>query len=44
MLTTPDFTKQFVIQKDESSTKMGVALTQNGHPVSFSSKMFCPKL
>lgn len=44
MFTTPDFTKQFVIQKDESSTKIGVPLTQNGHPVSFSSKMVCPKL
>lgn len=35
--------KTIFIQIDASGTGMGVVLTQNGHLVSFFSKIFCAK-
>lgn len=44
VLSLPDFTKQFVLQIDDSGTGIGAFLTQDGHPISFFSKIFCRKL
>lgn len=43
-LGLPDFTKPFVIQTDASSYGMGDVLLQDGHRISYFSKIFCLKL
>lgn len=44
VLALPDFTKTFVIQTDASGMGKEAVLTQNGHPISYFSRRFCPKL
>lgn len=44
VLSLPNFTKQFVLQTDASYIDMGAILSQDGHPISFLSKIFCSKL
>lgn len=40
----PDFNAPFVIEMDTSGTGMGAVLMQRGHPLTYFSKQFCPKL
>lgn len=44
VLQLPDFSKNFDIHTDAFGKGMGAVLTQNGHPISFFSKKFCPNL
>lgn len=44
LLKLLDFIKQVIIQTDASGYGMGAVLIQNGHPISFLSKKFYPKL
>lgn len=39
----PYFDKTFIIEADASDNGMGVVLMQEGHPISFLSKAFCPR-
>ena len=43
VLTIPDFSKQFIIETDVSDLGMCDVLMQEGHPISFLSKAFCPR-
>lgn len=43
VLALPNFTKQLILQTDTSRTGMGAVLIQEGHPISFFSKIFLPK-
>lgn len=43
VLSIPAFGKQFIIEIDASDMGMGAVLMQDGHPVSFLSKAFCPR-
>lgn len=43
VLALPNFTKQLILQTDTSRTGMGTVLIQEGHPISFFSKIFLPK-
>jgi hypothetical protein len=43
VLSIPDFGKQFIIETDASDMGIGAVLMQDGHPVSFLSKAFCPR-
>jgi len=41
VLVIPDFTKTFFLGCDPSSRGLGVVLTQEGHPLAFTSKQLC---
>lgn len=44
VLTLPNFEEDFVVETDASGLGMGAVLTQRGHPISYFSKKFCPKM
>ncbi|MCI37287.1 hypothetical protein A2U01_0058511, partial [Trifolium medium] len=44
VLALPNFTEQFIVQTNASGAAMGAVLLQQGHPIAFFSKVFCPKL
>ena len=44
VLALPDFKLPFTVETDASRVGMGVLLSQQGHPISFFSKPFSPKL
>jgi hypothetical protein len=43
ILSIPNFEKTFIIETDASDKGMGAVLMQDGHPISFLSKAFCPR-
>ncbi|WVZ17603.1 hypothetical protein V8G54_010585 [Vigna mungo] len=44
VLSLPRFDHMFIVQTDASGSGMRVVLSQNGHPIAYFSKQFCPKL
>ncbi|MCH91435.1 hypothetical protein A2U01_0012362, partial [Trifolium medium] len=44
VLSLPNFEEKFVLETDASGTGMGAVLIQNGHPICYFSKQFCPKM
>ncbi|WVZ22325.1 hypothetical protein V8G54_000869, partial [Vigna mungo] len=44
VLSLPHFDHTFIVQIDAFVSDMGVVLSQNGHPIAYFSKQFCPKL
>lgn len=44
VLRLPDFTKTFVVETDASNVGIGGILMQDGHPLSFFSKKFGPRM
>ncbi|GAU35886.1 hypothetical protein TSUD_383780 [Trifolium subterraneum] len=44
VLVLPNFDQDFQINTDASGLGMGAVLSQNGHPIAYFSKKFCPKL
>lgn len=43
ILTVLDFTKPFVLECDVSGTNLGEVLTQEGRPLTFTSKQLCDR-
>ncbi|KAI4347719.1 hypothetical protein L6164_008503 [Bauhinia variegata] len=43
VLALPNFEQEFFVETDASGSGMGVVLLQNGHPISYHSKKFCPR-
>jgi hypothetical protein len=44
VLALPNFNEVFMLNTDASGIGMGAVLSQNGHPICYFSKKFCPKL
>ena len=44
VLALPDFNNPFFLEIDASDSGMGAVLSQQGHPITYFSKQFCPKL
>jgi hypothetical protein len=44
VLALPNFDAEFMMDTDASGIGMGAVLSQQGHPICFFSKKFCPKL
>ncbi|KAK2387384.1 hypothetical protein QL285_061173 [Trifolium repens] len=44
VLALPNFEATFVIETDASGTGMGAVLCQEGHPICYYSRKFCPKM
>lgn len=44
VLTTPDFSIPFTLEKNAPSSAMDVILLQNTHPIAYYSKVLCPRL
>jgi len=44
VLALPNFEEAFVLETDASGTGMGAVLCQNGHPICYYSRKFCPKM
>lgn len=44
VLALPDFSQDFILETDALGIGMGAVLIQNGHPLAYFSKKFCPKL
>ena len=44
VLTTPDFSIPFTLEKNAPSSAMDVILLQNAHPIAYYSKVLCPRL
>ncbi|PNX67599.1 hypothetical protein L195_g055714, partial [Trifolium pratense] len=44
VLALPDFNSTFIVQTDASGFAMGAVLLQQGHPLAYFSKSFCPRI
>lgn len=44
VLALPNFEETFILETDASGLGMGAVLIQQGHPICYFSKKFCPKL
>lgn len=44
VLLLPNFSLPFTLETNVSEVGMGAVLSQNGHPITFFSKLFSPKV
>ncbi|MCI44951.1 hypothetical protein A2U01_0066190, partial [Trifolium medium] len=44
VLSLPNFEERFILETDASGLGMGAVLIQQGHPICYYSKQFCPRL
>lgn len=44
VLNLPNFEEKFIVEIDASGAGMGVVLIQQGHPICYYSKQFCPRM
>jgi hypothetical protein len=44
VLSLPNFEDKFILETDASGVGMGAVLIQNGHPICYFSKQFCPRM
>ncbi|MCH81628.1 hypothetical protein A2U01_0002419, partial [Trifolium medium] len=44
VLALPNFNEDFIVETDASGTGMGAVLIQQGHPLCYYSKLFCPRM